>query len=311
MIIPQLQPGDVVFLDSVESFMRKQGVPENLDPQTRIALTEQYRATLYSACATALVDRICDRILGADMTTDSEARALWEVLYKHSMDPEFISFVTQAINDTNADSGKRGRIGALFSKLLDRYVTEEQKKLKASDGKKKDGSTPDIDLSPVKHIQVAMETLLGGAANAIQMQCGNLSHPSALFIAACLAMNDSATIKQILESDLPITANIFPNGKNGSPSPDSLIRAALLLQKSEIPTKLTKNQEAFLTSLRDWVFTMLENIPGNHAMQTCYSYLVGVYKSTKPDVSPYYIQIKDCGTSYSNLLQVAKQIVNK
>ena len=311
MIIPQLQPGDVVFLDSVESFMRKQGVPENLDPQTRIALTEQYRKTLYSACATALVDRICDKILGADMTTDSEARALWQVLYNHCMDPEFVSFVQQAIESGNVDSGKRGRIGALFSRVLDRYVTEEQKKLTAAEGKKKDGSKPEIDFGPVKHIQVAMETLLGGSANAIQMQCGNLSHPSALFIAACLAMNDQATIKQILESDLPISANIFPNGKNGSANPDELIRAALLLKKADIPTKPTKNQEAFLTSLRDWVFNLLENIPGANSMHMCYQYLIGVYGSTRPDVTPYDIQIKDCGTSYSNLLQVAKQIVNK
>ena len=75
------------------------------------------------------------------------------------------------------------------------------------------------------------------------------------------------------------------------------------------PTKPTANQSAFLESLKRWVFRMLDTIPGGTTVG--YQYLVGVYGSVKPDVSPYYIQIKDCGGSYPSLLEVAKQIVNK
>jgi hypothetical protein len=311
MIYQQLQPGDAIFTESVESFMRKNGVPDNTDPQTRLALVEQYRQTLYSADAVALVQRIANYILTQDMETDSKARALWKALCHHCEDPEFISYVKQCISSYGTDQGQRGRIGALFSKVLDEFVSRKKKAAEAEGKKAKDGSLPNIDLSDVKHLQIAIEELLGGNANAIQMQCGNVTHPQALFIAACIAMNDENTLLQIIGSDLPISANIFPDGKNGTSNPDMLIRAALLLKKSSLPTKLTKNQEAFLTSLRDWVFTLLNEIPGSNTMEMCYQYLIAVYGSTKPDVSPYYIQIKDCGTSYSNLIQAAKLICNK
>ena len=154
-------------------------------------------------------------------------------------------------------------------------------------------------------IQAAIEELLGGMANGIMVKCGGLTHPEALFVAACVAMNSRESIIEILNSDLSVTADIF----NSLDDPDPVIRAALLLLKSDVPTKPTKNQTAFLDSLKRWVYNMMNIIPGGSIQG--YQFLVGVYGSVKPDLSPYYIQLKDCGASqYPVCLAAAKQIVN-
>lgn len=305
-VYSQMYPGDVNFLDSVESYLRKIGVPNGVSPQEKLAITESARNTLYSYDVQCL-PHISEKILNADMEVDGEARALWIALCNHVMDPAFISIMMQFLQARN-DSKVNGLVGALLSKVLDRYLTEHWKNAKKDDkkdGKKdaKNGDNTTPDFEEVKHIQAAVESLLGATAAKVQTSCGNLTHPEALFIAACLAMNSQDSIKEILRSDLPITADIFQLLE----PPDNIVRGAVLLLKADVPTKPTNNQSAFLESLKRWTYDKLNGISTTQA----YQWLVDVYGSMKPDVSPYYIQIKDCGTSKSNLLQVAKQIVNK
>lgn len=299
----QTYPGDVTFLDSLESYMRKLNVSPMASPQERLAITENARSTLYSYDVQCL-PRVTDKILEADMESDQEARGLMIAFRNHVMDPMFVNIMIQFLRTRN-DSALNGRIGALLSKVVDKYIEEHWKKddKKSKDKDKSETGTPDFD--EIKHIQAAIEELLGPTANAIQVRCGNLTHPEALFIASCIAMNSQQTLKEILKYDLPITADIFGNLTD----PDPIIRGSLTLLKADVPSKPTANQSAFLESLKRWIYTMLEKIPGGTTV--CYQYLVGVYKSVSPDVSPYYIQIKDCGTMYTNLLTVAKQIVNK
>lgn len=292
-----MYPGDVTFLDSVESYLRKTGMATNLTtPQERLVVTEQARAALYSYDVQCM-PRIADKLLNSGMDTDQEARALWIALRNHVMDPVFVQVLMQFLASRN-DPSLNGQIGALLSNVIKEFYEEHY-----DDKKKKEDTLPEFD--EVKHIQAAIEQLLGGMANAIQVRCGGLTHPEALFVAACVAMNSKESIKEILMSDLSITADVFGNLKD----PDRIIRAALLLLKSEVPTKPTKNQTAFLDSLKRWVYTMLDAIPGGTVV--CYQYLVGVYGSVKPEVSQYFIQLKDCGTTYPNCLAAAKQIVNK
>lgn len=308
-IYSRMYPDDVNFLDSVESYLRKLGVPNGISPQERLAITEQARNTLYSYDVQCM-PRIAKKILEADMEVDQEARALMIALYNHALDPNFIAILMEFLRTKN-DASLNGIIGAVLTKVLNQYIEDHWKKDNKKDDKKpkdpkeekKPEATPDFE--EIKHLQAAIERLLGDTANTVQVSCGNVTHPEALFIAACIAMNSQESLKEIIRSDLPVTADIFGNLQD----PDGIIRGALTLLKADVPSKLTAHQTAFLDSLKRWVYTMLDKIPGGTSM--CYSYLVGVYGSVKPDVSPYFIQVKDCGTMYSNLLTVAKQLVNK
>lgn len=298
MVYSQMYPGDVNFLDSVETYLGKIGIPANISPQERLTLTEQARNSLYSYDVQCL-PRIAEKILTSDLESDQEAKGLWIAFSNHVMDPVFVSYMMQYLQTIN-DMSLNGQIGALLSKVVDKYISERWDAKKKKD---KDEPVPTFD--EIKHIQAAIEYLLGNTANSIQVVCGNLTHPEALLIASCLAMNSQGSLKELIKSDLPITADIFKNLK----SPDQIIKASLTLLKADIPTKPTANQSAFLESLKRWIFEMLDTIPGGTTV--CYQYLVATYGSVKPDVTPYYIQIKDCGTLYTNLLTVAKQIVNK
>ena len=299
-VYSSMYPGDANFLDTVDSYLAKIGVPANIPPHERLAIHEQARNALYSYDVQC-IPRIADKILNADMTLDQEARALWIAFSHHTMDPSFVKIMMDYLS-SRSDLILNGKIGALLSKVLEEFFkTHAPKNEKQKNSE--EATTPEYD--EIKHIQIAMEALLGSSASAIQATCGGLSHYEALFIAACLAMNSKETIKEILKSDLSVTANIFDSMMD----PDRLVKGALYLLKSEVPSKPSKNQTAFLDSLKRWAFTKLDKIPGGQAV--CYQYLVGVYGSVKPDVSPYYIQVKDCGTTYPDLIQVAKQLVNK
>ena len=306
MVYSQMYPGDVNFLDSIESYLKKIGVPDNISPQERLTLTEQARTSLYSFDAQCL-PRVTQKILESDLESDNEAKGLWIALNHHVMDPIFINIMMQFLR-SKSDIELNGRVGALLSKVLNQRVEAHMENEKKSKKDDKDKKEPVVDKAfdeEIKYIQAAIEELLGPTANSVQVRCGNMTHHEALFVAACLAMSNYNSLMEIINSNLPITADVFGNLKN----PDPIIKASLTLLKADIPTKPTANQTAFLESLKRWVFKMLEEIPGGSTV--CYQYLVGVYGSVKPDVSPYYIQIKDCGTLYTNLLTVAKQIVNK
>ena len=298
MVYSQMYPGDVNFLDSVETYLRKTGLPAGITPQEHLIVAEQARNTLYSYDVQC-IPRIANKILTSDMETDQEARALWLAFTNHVMDPIFVQFLMQYLS-TRGDLPLNGQVGALLSKALDKFFKDHKAEI---DEKKKENKLPEIE--EVKHIQAAMESLLGKTAADIQVSTAGLSHPEALFVASCINMNSKETIIELLDSGLGITADVFDLIKD----PDNLVRGCLKLLKSEVPTKPNKNQTAFLDSIKRWAFQKLDKIPGGNAV--CYQYLVGVYGSVKPDVSPYYIQIKDCGTTFPNLIQVAKQIVNK
>lgn len=296
-----MHPGDVTFLDTVESYLKKVGLPANVSPQEKLVIYDQYRDSLYSYDVQCL-PRVADKIINSDLDVDNEARALWVAFSHHVMDPIFTSFMMQYLN-SRQDYNLNGQIGSLISNVLNKYVEEHTEKDAKKKDKKEESSVPNFE--EIRHLEIALEDLLGANAMKIQVRCVNLTHPEALFIASCLAMNNKNTLKELINSDLSITADIFDLLLD----PDNIIKASLTLLKADVPSKLTTNQTAFLESLKRWLFDKLDMIPGGKV--TLYQYLVGTYGSVKPDVSPYYIQIKDCGGSKPNLLEVAKQIVNK
>ena len=157
-----------------------------------------------------------------------------------------------------------------------------------------------LDVEKIAHLQDAVSHLLGPIANIITAKTPNITYTEALAVAAAIATNDQTTLKEIIASELPITADILNIVEN----PRDLIRAALLLEKKDF-TQVTENQQAFIDSLQRWVFKKLNDIPSNQA----YSFLLWVY-GAKPDTNKYLINVKDCGTSNTNLLTAAKFLTN-
>lgn len=306
MISKTITDSDMIILQSVESYLKNLGTPRSNYPQEQLIITQNARDYLYSDIVQR-VPRVAAYLLGADMETDTVAQGLFMALSKHAMDPVFINILMQYLSKTN-NAEENGVVGALLAKIMNKQIeskmaettkTPTKKGEKGSDAVKDDKKT---DMSDIEHLQKAVNHLLGNLANIVCSRCGNLTHVESLAIAACIAMNNKDTIHEIIASDLPITAQLF----DVVVDPTNLIKSALLIDKNSFP-KMTQNQSAFIDSLKRWVYDKLNVIP----TQTSYQFLVAAYGSIKPDVSRYLIQIKDCGTQYSNLLTVAKQLVNQ
>ncbi|MBO4736409.1 MAG: hypothetical protein J5614_08440 [Paludibacteraceae bacterium] len=292
--------GSVTFLDSLQSYLKKSRIQiDAMRPEQRLSVLDQAKNCLYSYDAQIIGD-VAKRILQSDLENDPDAQALMLAMYNHSMDPAFITVVMQYLAARN-DPSLNGVVGAVLIKVLGQYYETHTPK----DKDKKKDAQPEMDASEVRHIQGAVENLLGGMADLIVTTCGNMQHEEALAVAACLAMNNDQTIIELVNSNVPIKASIFDQILA---NPGGIIQGALLLKKADLPTKLSPVQTEFLNSLKEWLYDMLDKKPEGSLQ--LYNYLVAVYGSVKPDLSPYYIQLKDCGTRFTNLIQVAKQISN-
>lgn len=303
MMIPnRITDSDMIILQSVESYLKSIGTPLNQSPQEKLFVTQQARDFLYSDIVRRL-PRVAAYLLQADMETDTVAQGLNISLAKHAMDPVFINLLMQYLSTKNI-AEENCITGAYLARIMNSWIDQNVKTEKPKKGDKTEEKTPEKDpLEPIAHISWAVDQLLGNIASIVATKCGNLNQFQSMAIAACLAMNNNDTIREILSSDLPITADVFDVIKD----PSNLIKSALLLEKTDIPAKLSTNQSAFMDSLVRWVYKKLNVIP----TQSSYQFMVATYGTISVDVSTKYINPKDCGTQYSNLLTVAKQLINK
>lgn len=309
-MLKQITDSDMIILNSVESYLKTLGTPVMQNPQEQLMVVQQAKEFMYSDISRR-VPRVASYILAADMETDTVAQGLFFALSKHLMDPIFVQILMQYLQQMN-NGEDNGITGAFMAKVMNRYMEANWKentvapKKDKKDKKDKSETTPVApvvnDMSAIKHIQEAVQYLLGNMAGLIISRCGNLTQSEAIAIAACIAMNNRDTITEIIKSDLPVTADIF----NIVQDPSNIIKHSLLLDKSEF-TKLSANQNAFVDSLRRWVYDKLNIIP----TQESFKFLVSVYGSIRPtDTGNLLIQLKDCGMQYSNLLTVAKGLIN-
>ena len=309
-MINNITDSDMIILQSVESYLKTMGTPNIQQPQEKLAVIQQTRDFLYSDIVRR-IPRVASYLLSANLETDTIGQGLFIAISKHVMDPVFVTILMQYLYQ-NKNPEENGIVGALLAKIMDRYVKANWKdttvKPMTVAKDKKDKVEPvevkpvTNDMTPIKHLQDAISSLLGDITNIVCCRCGNLSNTEAMAIAACIAMNNTDTIPEIIGSDLPVTASLFDIVAD----PSNIIKSAMLLEKSAFP-KLTTNQNTFVESLRQWVYNKLNIIP----TQTSYQFLVAAYGSVRPaDTNKYLIQIKDCGNQYSNLLTVAKQLIN-
>jgi hypothetical protein len=309
---------DKVILHTIDSYLRHMGASQNISPDAQLVMIQNARDYLYSEIAQR-IPNVAPKILSADLEINDQARALFLALYDHAMDPIFVKIMMNYLGSINRNNQNQGALlsaGALLVRILDKYyldnapVKDKDSKKDSKKDPKKEGEEKletisknheQIDASKVKHIQEAIDILLGDVANKITMRCGNITYPEALFIASCISANNESTITELIKSDLPITADVFDIILNKN----EIMKSALLLEKKDF-TKLTANQQKFVESLQRWVFDKLNN---NCTTNQCYSFLVSIY-GLRPDTNKYLINVRDCGTTYSNLLQVARLITN-
>lgn len=308
----QITDSDKVILHSLDSYLTTVGIPSNIMPDQLIILKTQAKYQLYSDIAQR-VPRVAAYIMHANLDVDDNAKGLFKSLSNHCMDPDFVNILLQQLMKTN-NAEENCIVGAFLAKVFSKYIDNLKAtkppvpaETKQKKGEKPVAEEPKKDTQPepgseMAHVYNAAKELLGGIARAVQLRCGNILDGDALGIAACIAMNNGDTIKEIIKTDLPVTADLFEVMSD----PSQIIKGALLLDKADY-TKLTKNQEEFISSLKRWVYKKLNDLQ----TQESFRYLVSVYGSIKPEnTSRYLIQIKDCGTQYSNLLIVAKQLIN-
>lgn len=304
----QLVDSDIVCTYSVDGFLNMTRRPEHITPEQMLYVRDHARDQLYSDIIQRF-PRIAAYIMHVDLEADIRAAAVYKGLCNHALDPNFVALLMRYIESRNITEEKFV-VGALLAKIENDYLGRHLPKEAPTETKTKKGEKPehepkkDLDMDPfmeIAHIHEAIKKLLGGLAAMVQAHCGNLNDHEALVIAACIALGSGDSIKEIIASDIPVTGDIFQVLEN----PNEIIKDALLLLKADF-TKLTKNQEEFIKSLTRWIFKKLNSLE----TATCHVYLVSVYGSRKPELEKYLIQIKDCGTMYSNLLVVAKQMTS-
>lgn len=308
MVPNTITDSDMIILNSVESYIKSRNIPPYISPQEKLMVTQQARDTLYSDIVRR-VPRVAGYLLQADMETDTKAQGLNMSLEKHALDPVFIDLLMQYLaRENNAENNTV--TGAYLAKIANRWIEQNVSKETEKPTKKGDKTPPpppatdNADpIAPIKHIFYAVECLLGNMMRIITIKCCDLNDKQAMAVAACLATNNQETIKELISSDLPITADILDVYEN----PSNVIRSALLLEKTEIPATLNKNQTAFVDSLKRWVYKRLNDLN----TQAIFQFLVATYGfASGVDVSTKFINPKECGTMYSSLLTVAKQMIN-
>ena len=311
MIPNKIVDSDMICLHSVDSYLASIGSPKTNSPQEKIIIMQNARDMLYSDIVRRF-PRIAAYILAADLATDNYAQGLNTSLSKHALDPVFINILMQYLGKTN-NREECTISGAYLVKIANKWIennVKEEKPAPAKKGEKAEAPESPIvhkdPLEPILHIMNAIKALLGGLAGFVATRCNNvLSEQQNIAIAACIVMNNKDTITEILASDFPVTADIFDIPEL-VPDPSNLIKETLLLEQSDIPGKPSVNQQAFIDSLVRWVYKRLNSIPA----QAIYSFLISTYRTNSPKIDTKFINPKSCGNTYSNLLAVAKQIIN-
>lgn len=314
-----LTDSDRVILNSPESYLKQVHPQPFMNQQEKIMYTGLARDNLYSDIARRTV-HVAAYILSADLESDPFAQGLHMSLSKHVLDPAFITILMTHLSQCKSYTGRDlGVVGAYLCKVMNKWIdtncpkTVEKTAINKKGENKAKAEKADVNLEedrkkklePVKHVFMAVHTLLHTLIDRIQHTTSLGSDEEILALAAAIAMDNEYTIQEIFSSDLPVTAEV---AFALNPKPDIIIKSALLLPTKLIPATMTANQSAFLESLKRWVYEKLNE----QGTQFIYQFLVATYgKHEHVDVSQNFINPKDCGTQYSNLLCVAKQMINK
>ena len=311
-----------ITLNSVESFMRSQNVPAPTSKSEAMEMIARAKDPFYAEIVPA-APQLMQYILEADMTTNKQAIALDYAYLRHATDRVFIDKLMYYLSDPSVTAASRAVVGAYLTLCVGNLINQKEKKIikveqiiqKKVDNPEKHGKTTegekvlvDKEVTELKYkpgdldfITKAISTLLGSTGNWIQSEYPTLNEAEAIGVAAAVCTANAYSIKMIVEMNLAITADVF--NMLDDAGQNKIIISALELKKDDFQ-KLTTNQQAFIESLKRWVYGKLDYF----STTDIYGYLVSVYGLKPTDLSTRLIYLKDCGTSYVNLLQVAKQL---
>lgn len=292
----RLVDSDVICLDSIETFMQRMNAPIPRNAEEKLVLTQMARDQLYSDIANRL-PRIAAYLLeDANLDEDDKAKGLIRAIENHCMDAAFVNIVMQRLN-AEGFIDDRHIVGALFVTVADRYYTKNAPTSKMKPDEEK--AYNEKLAADIQHLKNASVELLRDIIEDVSRLCPGLSDVAQLAVAAAISVNNENTIKELMNFDGEITANIFDIYKD----PEHIIKAALLLKKADYP-KLTATQKSFVDSLTNFVFAKLNMLD----MTACYRFLVATYKDYNPNTGSYLICVTDVSKStYPNLHEVVKQ----
>ena len=293
----RLVDSDIICLDSIESYLRRMEAPYPRTPEEKLVLTQVGRDQLYSDIANRL-PRIAAYLLQDEHPEDDDkAKGLIRSIENHCMDAAFVNIVMQKlraegfIDDCHV-------IGALFVTVADRYFTKHKPegKLKPEE----EAAHYKKLAADIQHLKDAANILLGDIIEDVSRICPGLSPDTdRLAVAAAISINNESTLKELMNFNGEITADIFKIYKD----PENIIKAALLMKKADYP-KLSATQKTFVDSLTNFVFSKLNMLD----MTMCYRFLVSTYNNLNPNCNEYLICVTDASkATYPNLHEVVRQ----
>lgn len=300
---------DKVVLEKPETFLRAQGINLSSDPRERIFQETRAREALYSEIVRRL-SRVCRFILDAEDDSIA-AKELKYALFNHVDDPTFTGVVEQYFERSSETIEQRASVGAIFTSFMSEKLSRKKAIDPKADKETKEAVKAENDKieEGTAHIMSCVKKLLGPIVSEIENVTTNLDKNQVLAVAAAIAMNGEQTFENILDSDLPVTADVFTREIVRDPS--RLVRDALLMSKDKYSKYVSKNQKEFLDSLKRWVYNKL-NVLTPHQ---CYDFLASTYQRTrikKDDkvTEVLFINVRDCGTKYTNLLTASKILLD-
>ena len=313
----QVRDDDRIVLLSLDEYLARQGyTPSTVRPDEWVRIVESAGDIFYSDIAQRIT-RIIPYINFAPID-DDKAKGLQNSLAHHMRNPRFVSIMMKQLYQENNPEAN-AFVGAFLVSSAEIYATD-MKKLDEADqapkveSVKKDKEKDKTPEPPKKShrddnvlasmYQAAMQ-LLSDKYEYVMNSVIGIAKGDALAVAAYLAMNNAYTVKALLKTNLPLTADIFEKDMKISSNPGNIIAALLTLPKADY-LKLSGNQQKFMDTLIKWVYTRLDALPPT----ACLNYLVQVYHTSAPAdvVKPYLIQLKDCGTQYPQLYQVVRAL---
>lgn len=321
---------DMIITNSLESYIKSMGVNmNNMTPNEMLVFRQQAKNGLYSDIIRRM-GRVIPYILRNHNlpTPNKNIEGLEYALKRHIMDPDFVKLLMEYLSNPAISMEEVNICGGFIAISIGDYINNlsnndvkkadvtvsDTKKNNKKDTVKEAPPTPEqasqVDMKPVEHLYAAATTIFRSQMNTLDIVCPGMNDYSKLAICAAISLNNEDSIKELINLDLPITSEIFVQAI--IPDPTAIITGALLLEK-EYCLKLTKNQQAFIDSVKEWIFDRLNSLD----TQQCYRYLLDVYTSKeqkttsinqymKPDISKYYIYLNDCSTCYSHLKEVVK-----
>lgn len=315
-VYDQIIESDLIVLMSLDEYVKQRYGPDFSNPTSAKFTSPEEYVRFVDGCRNVFYSDVVQRVsrIVAYINTcseyDDKGNALKRALCMHMRTPDFMKLLIAQLKRENNEYAN-AIVGAFICEACRSYQ-EDMKKADEADAelakanKKKD----DKATAPLKsHVDPEIVDMMFATAKAllnryvayVQDKCIGMNEGHVLAIAALLTMSSEHTVPALIESDIPITADILNCPLITNIGMSRICIGALRLQKADY-VKMTVNQTKFVESLTKWIYTKLNMID----MTECLKLLTTAYGfSIQPEsVKSCLIQLKDCGTQYLNLKTV-------